>query len=171
MAEELAAKNVVGSCASNSCDNGIGTALEDERGSLLLRTRTAPADTNPAGDIFGGWIMSQLDLAGAILARELARGRVVTVAVDAMSFLKPVGVGDVVCCYGRCIKIGRTSMKIHLQMWVKKIYEREEIRRELVTEADFTYVCVDAEGKPREVPQESHALVRPQKKYTIMPHV
>ena len=82
-------------------------------GNLLLRTMTLPRDANPAGDIFGGWIMSQLDIAGAILAREVAQGRVVTVAVEAMSFLKPVSVGDVVCIYGYCSHVGHTSLKVH----------------------------------------------------------
>lgn len=71
------------------------------QGTLLLRTLAMPADTNPNGDIFGGWLMAQMDMGGAILAKELAHGRVVTVAVDAITFLKPVAVGDVVCCYGQ----------------------------------------------------------------------
>ncbi len=124
-------------------------------GNLLLRTMTMPGDTNPAGDIFGGWIMSQLDISGAILAREIAQGRVVTVAVDGMSFLKPVQVGDVVCCYGRCAHIGRTSLKIHLELWVKKIYENEISKRSLVTQACFTYVKVDSEGKPAPLPKDA----------------
>ena len=83
-------------------------------GNLLLRTLAMPRDTNPAGDIFGGWIMSQMDISGAILAREIANGRVVTAAVEGMSLLKPVSVGDVVCCYGKCIHVGHTSLKLHL---------------------------------------------------------
>ena len=127
-------------------------------GNLLLRTMTLPRDTTPAGDIFGGWIMSQLDIAGAILAREIAHGRVVTVAVDAMNFLKPVEVGDVVCCYGHCIKVGRTSLKISLELWVKKIYEHTETTRDLVTEACFTYVAVGDDGRPRPLPPEAHII-------------
>lgn len=127
-------------------------------GNLLLRTMTLPKDTNPAGDIFGGWIMSQLDIAGAILAREIAHGRVVTVAVDAMSFIRPVEVGDVVCCYGRCIKVGRTSLKINLELWVKKIYESEAAKRNLVTKASFTYVAVDDAGRPRPLPPQAHVI-------------
>jgi len=87
-------------------------------GTLLLRTLAMPADTNPSGDIFGGWLMAQMDMGGAILAKELARGRVVTVAVDAITFLKPVAVGDVVCCYGQCVKVGNSSIKIKLETWV-----------------------------------------------------
>ncbi len=83
-------------------------------GDLLLRTLAMPADTNAHGVIFGGWIMSQMDIGGGILAKEIAGGRVVTVAVEAMSFHRPVKVGQVVCCYGRCIKVGNTSMTIKL---------------------------------------------------------
>lgn len=127
-------------------------------GNLLLRTLAMPGDTNPAGDIFGGWIMSQMDISGAILAREIAHGRVVTVAVDAMNFLKPVNVGDAVCCYGRCIKVGNTSLKIKLELWVKKDFDSEKARRHLVTEACFTYVAVDSKGKPRSLP-DSAAII------------
>ena len=131
---------------------------EKPSGNLLLRTMAMPADTNPAGDIFGGWIMSQLDISGAVLAREISHGRVVTVAVDAMTFLKPVGVGDTVCCYGRCIHVGRTSLKVKLELWVKKIYERESMQRSLVTEACFTYVAVDDHGRPRPLPPEAREI-------------
>lgn len=127
-------------------------------GNLLLRTMALPRDTNPAGDIFGGWIMSQMDIAGAVLAREVAQGRVVTVAVDAMNFLKPVGVGDIVCCYGHCVHVGRTSLRIKLELWVKKIYDSEVAQRSLVTEASITYVAVDSEGKPRPLPAEAHEI-------------
>ncbi|MBP5243589.1 MAG: acyl-CoA thioesterase, partial [Succinivibrio sp.] len=92
-------------------------------GNLLLRTLAMPGDTNPAGDIFGGCIMSQMDIAGALLAREVANGRVVTVAVEGMSFLKPVAVGDIVCCYGNCTHVGNTSLKVHMEIWVKKFIE------------------------------------------------
>ena len=130
-------------------------------GNLLLRTLAMPADTNPAGDIFGGWIMSQMDISGAILAREIANGRVVTAAVDGMSFLKPVSVGDVVCCYGTCTKIGHTSMTVHLEIWVKKLIEsqtNEHAERHLVTEANYVYVAVDANGKPRPLPTTAKAV-------------
>jgi acyl-CoA thioesterase YciA len=121
-------------------------------GTLLLRTLAMPADTNPSGDIFGGWLMAQMDMGGAILAKELARGRVVTVAVDAITFLKPVAVGDVVCCYGECIKVGNSSLKIKLETWVKKVASEPIGERYCVTEAAFTYVAVDREGRPRPLP-------------------
>ncbi len=90
------------------------------KGVLLLRTLAMPSDTNANGDIFGGWIMSQMDMGGAILAKEIAHGRVVTVAVESMNFIKPISVGDVVCCYGQCLKVGRSSIKIKVEVWVKK---------------------------------------------------
>ena len=130
-------------------------------GNLLLRTLAMPGDTNPAGDIFGGWIMSQMDISGAILAREIANGRVVTAAVEGMSFLKPVSVGDVVCCYGKCIHVGHTSLKIHLEIWVKKLIEsetNEHAERHLVTEANYTYVAVDKNKRPRPLPKTASVV-------------
>lgn len=97
----------------------MNQTVNSPKGQLLLRTLAMPADTNANGDIFGGWIMSQLDLAGGILAKEISCGRIVTVSVSSITFKKPVKVGDVVCCYGECTKIGRTSMSINLEVWVK----------------------------------------------------
>ena len=121
--------------------------------SPILRTLAMPADTNPNGDVFGGWIMSQMDIAGGILAKETARSRVVTVAVDSFKFLKPVKVGDVVCCYGRVLRIGNTSLAIELEVWVKSVLSEteEEWPRFKVTEAIFTYVAIDGEGKKRAI--------------------
>ena len=92
-------------------------------GNLLLRTLAMPADTNANGDIFGGWIMAQMDIGGGILSKEIAAGRVVTVAVEGMTFHRPVKVGNVVCCYGQCTRIGRTSLSIKLEVWVKPVLE------------------------------------------------
>lgn len=125
-------------------------------GQLLLRTLAMPADTNASGDIFGGWIMSQMDLGGAILAKELSRGRVVTVSVEAMTFLKPVAVGDVVCCYGQCVHVGNTSLKIKLEVWVKKVASEPIGERYCVTEGLFSYVAIGKDGKPRQVPREDN---------------
>ena len=121
--------------------------------SPILRTLAMPADTNANGDIFGGWIMSQMDIAGGILAKETARSRVVTVAVDTFKFLKPVKVGDVVCCYGRVLRTGNTSIAIALEVWVKSVLDQteEDWPRFKVTEAIFTYVAIDAEGKKRAI--------------------
>ena len=129
-------------------------------GNLLLRTMALPKDTNPAGGLFGGWIMSQLDIAGAILAREVAQGRVVTVAVEAMSFLKPVSVGDVVCIYGYCSHVGHTSLKVHLEMWVKKTYAYSISERDMVTEGCYIYVAVDEDGKPRPLPPTAQEVAQ-----------
>lgn len=129
----------------------------EPQGELLLRTLAMPADTNPNGDIFGGWIMSQMDIGGAILAKEIAAGRVVTVAVDGMSFHNPVKVGDVVCCYGNCERIGNSSLTIKLEVWVKPVTRIIPAIRYCVTEATFTYVAIDDNGRPRRVKQ-SHAV-------------
>ena len=123
------------------------------KGSLILRTLAMPADTNPNGDLFGGWLMSQMDIAGGILAKETAHSRVVTVAVDSFKFLKPVKVGDVVCCYGRVLRIGTTSIAIDLEVWVKSVRRETEEAwpRFKVTEALFTYVAIDGEGNKRAI--------------------
>ena len=125
--------------------------VEKPDGDLLLRTLAMPADTNAHGEIFGGWIMSQMDIAGGILAKEIAGGRVVTVAVEAMSFHRPVQVGHVVCCYGQCTGIGNTSLTIKLEVWVKPVLEETAEERYCVTEAVFTYVAIDQDGRPRPV--------------------
>lgn len=121
------------------------------RGQLLLRTLAMPADTNANGDIFGGWIMSQLDLAGAILAKEISSGRVVTVSVESIAFKAPVSVGDVVCCYGECKRIGNTSMSVGLEVWVKPVAHESVGDRYQVCEATFNYVAINSEGRPRPV--------------------
>jgi len=121
-------------------------------GEMVLRTLAMPADTNANGDIFGGWLMSQMDMGGAIQAKAIAKGRVVTVRVDGMTFLKPVAVGDVVCCYARCIRTGNSSMTINVEVWVKKVSSEPIGQRYRATEAVFTYVAVDDEGKSRQLP-------------------
>ena len=128
---------------------------KEPNGKLILRTLAMPSDTNANGDIFGGWIMSQMDLGGAILAKELAKGRVVTVTVDKMIFHLPISVGDVVCCYGTLVRVGRTSMQVKVEVFIKQVYEgnRERFR---VTEALFTYVAIDKNGRPREIPRENN---------------
>lgn len=118
------------------------------KGELLTRTLAMPADTNPNGDIFGGWILSQMDIAGGIMAGKYSQGRSVTVAIDAMSFHLPVHVGDVVCCYGQILKTGKTSMTLHLEVWAIR---ELEINRILVTEGHFTYVAIDSNHRPRQL--------------------
>lgn len=127
------------------------------RGNLLLRTLAMPSNTNANGDIFGGWIMSQMDIGGAILAKEIAHGRVVTVAVESMKFHRPVAVGDVVCCYGQCLNVGRSSIKIKVEVWVKKVASEPINERYLVTDAVFTFVAVNSENKSRTIPRENNA--------------
>ncbi|KQP23795.1 acyl-CoA thioesterase [Methylobacterium sp. Leaf469] len=118
------------------------------RGDLTVRTSAMPADTNANGDIFGGWVMSQMDQAGGIAGVDRAQGRVVTVAVDAMTFIRPVRVGDVLCVYTRVGHVGRTSMKIEVEAWARRF--RTQVR-EKVTEATFTFVAIDDAGRPRAV--------------------
>ncbi len=118
------------------------------RGDLTVRTSAMPADTNANGDIFGGWVMSQMDQAGGIAGVERSRGRVVTVAVNAMTFIRPVRVGDVLCVYTRVDHVGRTSMKIEVEAWARRF--RTQVR-EKVTEATFTFVAIDDDGRPRPV--------------------
>jgi acyl-CoA thioesterase YciA len=122
----------------------------------IVRTTAMPSDTNPAGDIFGGWLMWQMDLAAGNLATRTARGRCATVAVDAMVFLNPVLVGDEVSLYGRLIKVGRSSMRIHVEAWRRP---RDGEITIPVTEATFTFVAIDADRRPRPLPPEAAALV------------
>ena len=125
---------------------------EKPQGELVIRTIAMPADTNPSGDIFGGWIVSQMDLGSGILAANVAKTRVVTVAIESMSFLHPVRIGDRVACYARVEKIGRTSMVIPVEVWVQRYMSGEEL---LVTKGVFTYVALGTDGKPTPVPRES----------------
>ncbi|NHB91795.1 acyl-CoA thioester hydrolase YciA [Photorhabdus cinerea] len=122
-------------------------------GELVLRTLAMPADTNANGDIFGGWLMSQMDIGGAILAKEIAEGRVVTVRVNGITFLKPVAVGDVVCCYAHCLKTGNSSITINIEVWVKKVASEPVGQRYRATEAVFTYVAVNEDNTPRRLPE------------------
>ena len=125
------------------------------QGEVVLRTLAMPADTNANGDIFGGWLMSQMDIGAAILAKELAHGRVVTLRVDGMTFLKPVVVGDVVTLYARCLKIGQSSIQIQIEVWVKKLSEEPIGQQYCATEAHFIFVAIDSTGKPRPVPDSA----------------
>ncbi|MCX8955929.1 acyl-CoA thioester hydrolase YciA [Erwinia psidii] len=124
------------------------------QGEMVLRTLAMPADTNANGDIFGGWLMSQMGIGGAILAKEIAGGRVVTVRVDGMTFLKPVAVGDVVSCYARCIRTGSSSVTINVEVWIKKVSSEPIGLRYCTTEAVFIYVAVDQQGESRPLPAD-----------------
>jgi acyl-CoA thioesterase YciA len=107
-----------------------------------------PRDTNANGDIFGGWVISQMDQAGGIRAAETAQGRVVTIAIEAMTFIRPVKVGDVLSVYTAVDQIGRTSLKIHIEAWAQRFRTHY---REKVTDATFTFVAIGADGRPRPV--------------------
>ncbi len=110
-----------------------------------LRTIAMPADTNPQGDIFGGWLLSQMDLAGSVIAEQTAKRRVVTVGIEAMSFHQPVFVGDEVSCYTKIVRVGNTSVTVKIDTWVRRIKSAEHI---MVTEGEFTYVGVDSNRRP-----------------------
>jgi acyl-CoA thioesterase YciA len=129
-------------------ENAERTPNHEPRGELSIRTLAMPADTNQNGDIFGGWVLGQMDIAGGIFASKIAKGRTVTVAVDAMTFKKPVFVGDVVCIYADLINVGTTSITVHVETWVIR---RNESNRILVTEGSYTYVAIDETGRPRKV--------------------
>lgn len=121
-------------------------------GELTIQTLAMPADTNPNGDIFGGWIVSQMDLASGVLAKKIAHGRVVTVAINSMTFLKPVSVGDLISCHVVLKRQGNTSMTIFVEVWARSATKDESF---LVTEGEFVYVAIDANGKPRSVTAKS----------------
>jgi acyl-CoA thioesterase YciA len=125
------------------------TAAEPQ-GTLTIRTLAMPADTNPAGDIFGGWVMSQMDIAGAIAAVETARGRVVTVAVEAMTFIAPVKVGDILCVYTRLDRIGTTSITIAIEAWARRNRVDDRVK---VTDGRFVYVSLGEDGRKRQIPR------------------
>ena len=115
-------------------------------GEPAIRTLAMPSDTNPNGDIFGGWIMSQMDIAGGIPAVKLAQGRIATVAVTGMAFHKPVLVGDLVSCYAEILKVGRTSITVRVETWIDRNRSGDSYK---VTEGTFVYVAIDDEGRPR----------------------
>lgn len=121
------------------------------RGDLTIQTAAMPADTNANGDIFGGWLLSQMDIAGGIAGRAYSGGRVVTIAVESMTFRKPVRVGDVVSCYADLIKIGTTSMSYRIEAWALRA---DTFVREKVTEGVFTYVAIGDNGRPRKVARD-----------------
>jgi acyl-CoA thioesterase YciA len=119
-------------------------------GDLCIRTLAMPASTNQNGDIFGGWLLSQMDLGGGVAASKIAKARTVTVAIEAMNFRKPVFVGDLVSVHASLVKIGRTSITVHLEAWVIR---RKEMHSILVTDGNFTYVAIDDQGRPQVIVQ------------------
>jgi acyl-CoA thioesterase YciA len=120
----------------------------EPRGDLCIRTLAMPADTNANGDIFGGWLLSQMDLGGGIFASKVAKSRTVTVAIEAMNFRKAVYVGDLVSVHANLVRIGRTSVTVHLEAWVLR---RREMLSIPVTDGNFTYVSIDDQGHPQAI--------------------
>lgn len=125
-------------------------------GQPVGRVVAMPADTNPEGDIFGGWLLAHMDLAGATPAFERAQGRCVTIALDGMVFHQPVAVGDEVSIYARILKTGRTSVRVHVEAW-KRSRNRASAPPVRVTEGVFTYVAIDAQRRPRDLPPQDAA--------------
>lgn len=126
-------------------NNGID---REPQGELVLQTVAMPADANAYGDIFGGWLLSQMDLGGSVLAHHRAKNRVTTVAIQHMSFIKPVFIGDLICCYAKIEKTGRSSITIKVEVWVNRMRVEE---RALVTEGIFTYVALDENRQPKHI--------------------
>ncbi|CDZ75987.1 putative acyl-CoA thioester hydrolase [Legionella massiliensis] len=122
--------------------------MNSPRGELTIQTLAMPADTNANGDIFGGWLVSQMDLAAGVLAKKISRGRAATVAINSMTFLRPVHVGDVVSCHVEQIKQGKTSMTIAVEVWAMRTESGEQYQ---VTEGTFVFVAIDEDGKPRQI--------------------
>jgi len=116
-------------------------------GDLCIRTLAMPADTNQNGDIFGGWLLSQMDLGGGVFASKIAKSRTVTVAIEAMNFRKPVFVGDLVSVHANLVRVGKTSITVHLEAWVLRRKEMQSTI--LVTDGNFTYVSIDEQGHPQ----------------------
>jgi acyl-CoA thioesterase YciA len=124
-------------------------------GDLCIRQLAMPADTNANGDIFGGWLLGQMDLGGGIFASKTAKSRTVTVAIDAMNFRKAVFVGDLVSVHATLVRTGRTSITVHLEAWVRR---RNEDRSILVTDGNFTYVSIDDQGRPQPIRGDGEPL-------------
>ncbi|EIZ83761.1 thioesterase [Methylobacterium sp. GXF4] len=136
-------------------DGGIADGQPTHRGAPVIRTIAMPADTNPAGDIFGGWLMAQMDLAAGNVAARRSRGRCATIAVDAITFHHPVFVGDEVSLYAWLIKVGRSSLRIQVEVWRR---ERASETTMKVTEATFTFVAIGDDRRPRPVPPEAGGM-------------
>jgi acyl-CoA thioesterase YciA len=126
-------------------------AATEPQGDLCIRTLAMPADTNANGDIFGGWLLSQMDLGGGVFASKIAKSPTVTVAIEAMNFRKPVFVGDLVSVHANLVRIGRTSITVHLEAWVLR---RKEMLSILVTDGNFTYVSIDEDGHPQAIKRD-----------------
>ena len=123
---------------------------KEPKGELAIRVVAMPKDTNPAGDVFGGWLISQMDLAGGVFCRKIAKGRVVTVTIESTTFNEPVFIGDTLCCYVSLVKIGRTSITTYIEAYVNRDFENTRIK---VTEGEFKYVKMDENRIPSLIDQ------------------
>ena len=132
--------------------NNVSENNTQPEGVLSLQTIAMPADTNWSGDVFGGWIVSRMDLAGAIHAERFSKGRCATIAINQMTFLVPVKVGDVITCYTKILKVGNTSIQMQIEVWDSHDSSRPAVR---VTEGVFTFVAVDVAGNKRQIPEEA----------------
>ena len=132
----------------------------EPRGILVLRTLAMPKDTNPRGDIFGGWILSQMDIGGGLLASEVAQGRTVTVTVNKMVFERPIRVGEAICVHAELLHVGESSLDIKLEVWARQLIGAFEAEHQLVTEGVFRYIAIDDHGRPRKVPDNPQFFSR-----------
>ena len=136
----------------NSATNSIAPLQLPGDRQLVLRVMPMPADANANGDIFGGWIMAQVDLAGAVLPARIAKGRIVTVAVNQFIFKQPVSIGDLLSFYAKVERIGTTSVTVNVEVYAER--DPSNLHVVKVTEANLTYVAIDIQGKPRAIPKE-----------------
>jgi acyl-CoA thioesterase YciA len=127
----------------------------EPRGDLCIRAVAMPADTNANGDIFGGWLLSQMDVGGGVFASKLAKSRTVTAAIEAMNFRKAVYVGDLVSVHANLVRIGRSSITVHLEAWVIRRKDRQSL---LVTDGNFTYVAIDDQGRPHPIQRDGATI-------------
>jgi len=135
----------------------MSTDSTEPNGTLTIRTLAMPGDTNPAGDIFGGWVLSQMDIAGSIHAVETVMGRVATVAVEAMTFIAPVKVGDVLCVYTSIERIGNTSITVGIEAWARRNRLADRVK---VTQGRFVYVALDEHGNKRKIEAQLSPSIR-----------
>ena len=140
-----------------TADNKIG---RQPRGTPVLITQAMPKDTNPRGDIFGGWVLAQMDLAGGLMANEITGGPTVTVTVDKMVFKLPVHVGDSICIYAELLRVGNSSMDINLEVWDRQLFGEYKAESHLVTGGIFRYVAVDKHGRPCRIPDNPQVFDR-----------
>jgi acyl-CoA thioesterase YciA len=135
-------------------------ALRQPGGIPVLRAAPMPKDTNPMGDVFGGWLVSQMDIAGGLMAAEVSQGRTATLTMDKMVFERPVRVGQAIAVWAKLLRVGTSSLDIKLEVWAKELLVQYEAERHLVTESVFRYVAVDDLGKPRRVPDNPQYFTR-----------